>query len=117
MAVARSLPAGGDPEKFKEINEAYEVLSDSEKRLKYDQIGANAQAGEDFRPPPGWANGRADSQNGNSGFGGDSDFFESLFGGRRSARGGATFRMAGRDINATISLALEEAHGGVVHNF
>src|SRR4051795_1631339 len=41
-------------DKFKEINEAYEVLSDADKRKRYDQLGANWKSGEEFRPPPSW---------------------------------------------------------------
>ena len=61
-------------DKFKEINEAYEVLSDADKRKRYDALGPNWKAGEEFRPPPGWEGVREHGD------------FGDLFGGERGAR-------------------------------
>jgi curved DNA-binding protein len=86
--------------KFREITEAYEVLKDAEKRKRYDALGADWKAGQDFRAPQGWPGagvgagrrartGGARVEHADFGdFGGFSEFFESLFGGMGGVGGG-----------------------------
>jgi curved DNA-binding protein len=124
-------------EKFKEINEANEVLSNTENRKKYDQLGANWKNGADFTPPPEWQQTHvrynttgfqdvytSDHQRNDEGFGfgGFSEFFETLFGGgssrqttqhqQRSQTTQSRQTRSNHDSEIEISIPLEEAHKG-----
>ncbi len=112
--------------KFKEINEAYEVLSDTDKRKKYDQFGADWNRYQQAGSTAGFDWAQYASQPGSSGGfnpgsfgaeGGFSDFFETLFGtmgGRRTSGfgGGGTRPQKGQDYEQSIDIDLEEAYNG-----
>ncbi|HMG34449.1 MAG TPA: J domain-containing protein [Blastocatellia bacterium] len=111
-------------EKFKEINEANEVLSDSDKRKRYDQLGANWKDGAEFTPPPGWGRVNVEFRDLGDVFGGGgfSDFFESLFGrARQNAGAGEQRRRQSRKaqrhpaVEAEMEISLEQAHRGGRH--
>ena len=93
-------------EKFKEINEAYEVLGNDQKRSNYDQYGS--ADGPQFG---GQGGGFGDFFGGGQGFGGFSDIFSDIFSafGGGEGRGGSRVQQRGDDINVSMKLSFEEA--------
>ena len=98
--------------RIREVNEAYAVLSDVEKRAAYDQLGQGYQPGQPFQPPPDWDAGFEFSTHGAPprGAADFSDFFAEMFGGMGGSRGG--FRAQGEDHHAKVLLDLDDAYTG-----
>ena len=130
--------------KFKDINEAYEVLGDPQNRAKYDQLGAQWKSGAQAQPPPGWGGTRAQRPGRGAAADGSefrfegtglSDFFEQFFSGRRGrSRGASPFEaqgfgdgaegpwddagagLRGQDVQGEILIALDDVLKGATRD-
>ena len=120
LARTHHPDAGGDEAKFKEINEAYEVLSDDKKRELYDQYGT----ANENHIPQGWGGGSGGNPFGGSGFSSWSDILDSIRGGEGVFGGDWDFNFGGfgggqqprpqrgQDMNVTLQVSFDEAFKG-----
>lgn len=101
----------GTEDDFKKVNEAYEVLKDSDRRLAFDELRQRRDGGGAYQPPPDWAGGFDFSEQSLHGENTYSEFFETLFRGdqsRAAGRGGP----AGADLHARLEIEIEDAYAG-----
>jgi curved DNA-binding protein len=106
----------GKEDQFKDINEAYEVLSDADKRQRYDSLGANWRHGSNFETPPGYEGFNFQDLGGMGGFGGAgfSDFFDMIFGqmGMAGGMGAGGGRQHQRNVEFGPGYEQFTSHGG-----
>jgi len=107
-AVEHHPDKGGDESKFKEINEAYEVLKDTSKRQRYDQFGHAGVGGNGGGGNPFSGFGQGQEVNFDFGDLGLGDIFSSFFGGSTSS-GQRTRQARGRDVETSVEISFEKA--------